>query len=601
MDGFKQKGDTLVWERYHEQLCLQPWGHNSIRVRATKGGALLELPGALIQPEPVGEAEIDVTPAGASLANGDLEARVTPEGRVSFFKGGQALFEEPSSPIFDPVIPARTYKSMGGNLFRIEARFKAYEDERFYGLGQRQHGLLDQKGCVLELSQRNTEVSIPFTISSRGYGFLWNNPAVGRVELGVNGTRWVAEASHQLDYWVTAGNSPAEILENYAIATGHPPMLPEWASGFWQSKLRYSSQEEVLEIAVEYQRRGLPLSVIVIDGGHWTLMGEWKFDPQYWPDPAGMVHQLEKMGVKAMVSIWPTVNGLSPNYAYMAKNGLLLRTERGVPAQTVLLDNQPKGPVYLSHYDPTNPEARQFVWEQVRQNYLENGIGLFWLDANEPEMYPLDHDNLRYHIGNGAEVTNLFPLMHQRTFFDGLQAEGQTEILTLSRSAWAGSQRYGGALWSGDVNSTFEALSVQVRAGLNAALSGIPWWTTDIGGFHGGDPRTTYFQELIVRWFQYGAFCPLFRLHGFRQPSPSQWIGAPNEVWSFGEQAYSIISEYLFLRERLRPYIMEQMRLAQTHLRPVMRPLFFDFPGDSGCVEIDDQFMFGLTCWWRRC
>ena len=179
-----------------------------------------------------------------------------------------------------------------------------------YGLGQHQHGRLDQKGCVIELIQRNTEVSIPFLLSSRGYGFLWNNPAVGRVELGYNATRWVAEAAPQIDYWITTGNTPADILSNYAEVTGHAPEFPEWASGFWQSKLRYASQEELESVAREYRQRNLPLSVIVIDFFHWTRQGEWQFDPKYWPDPAGMVKKLENLGVKVMVSVWPTVSRL---------------------------------------------------------------------------------------------------------------------------------------------------------------------------------------------------------------------------------------------------------------------------------------------------
>ncbi len=211
-------------------------------------------------------------------------------------------------------------------------------------------------------------------------------------------------------------------------------------------------------------------------------------------------------------------------------------------------------------------------------------------------MYQTDTENLRYYLGNVLSVTNIYPLKHTQSFCDGLRAEGEEEIITLCRSAWAGSQRYGAAVWSGDIASTFEALQAQVRAGLNIGLSGIPWWTTDIGGFHGGDPQSPYFRELIVRWFQFGAFCPLFRLHGFRMPADTEryWLsGGPNEVWSFGDEAYAIIEKYLFLRERLKPYIMAQMRLAHERGVPPMRPLFFDFPQDESAWKVEDQFMFG--------
>jgi alpha-D-xyloside xylohydrolase len=483
---------------------------------------------------------------------------------------------------------------VGGQLYYLEARFKAYAAERLYGLGQHQHGLLDQKGAVIDLLQRNTEVCIPFLLSSRGYGFLWNNPAVGRVELGTNATRWVAEATPQLDYWITAGDTPAEILEHYADATGHPPSFPEWAAGFWQCKLRYRSQEELLAVAREHKRRGLPLSVIVVDFFHSTLMGDWQFDPEFWPDPAAMVGELEDMGVKVMVSVWPTINARSESFAIMQERGWLVRNARGTAAHSLFTDTQPGGPVYIHFYDATHAEARRYLWDKIRQGYYRYGIRVWWLDADEPEMYPMDPENLRYSLGDGRAVTNLYPLLHAQGFYEGMRAEGEDQILSLSRSAWAGSQRYGAAVWSGDVPSTFDALRLQVRAGLNMAMSGIPWWTTDIGGFHGGVPECPSFRELLIRWFQYGTFCPIFRLHGCREPVHNwQDTGGPNEIWCFGDEAYVILRDLLFLRERLRPYLMDQMRLAQQRGIPPMRPLFFDFPQDQAACQVDDVYMFG--------
>ena len=273
------------------------------------------------------------------------------------------------------------------------------------------------------------------------------------------------------------------------------------------------------------------------------MQGEWKFDPTCWPDPAGMVSELEEMNVKLMVSIWPTVNENSANFKEMSERGLLVRTEKGILATRPFIDNKPEGPVYMHFYDPTNPGARQFIWEQIHENYYRHGIKVWWLDACEPELGNVnDHDNLRYHIGNGLEVGCIYPFMHQQAFYEGMKSEREGEVVLLCRSAWAGSQRYGSAVWSGDIDSTFEVLRAQVKAGLNIALSGIPWWTTDIGGFFNGDINTPYFRELIVRWFQYGAFCSLFRLHGFREPRTpasgplTERTGAPNEVWSFGGQ-----------------------------------------------------------------
>jgi alpha-D-xyloside xylohydrolase len=349
-------------------------------------------------------------------------------------------------------------------------------------------------------------------------------------------------------------------------------------------------------VAREHRRRGLPLSVIVADFFHWTHLGDWRFDEAEWPDAEAMVRELSEMGVRLMVSVWPSVSPLSENYREMLDRGLLIATEHGPPVHADWADKGVDAYVQVSFYDPTNPDARRFVWERVREHYYSLGVRVWWLDACEPELKPGTSENLLYHAGPGPEVTNLYPREHARTFHEGMRAEGETEVVSLCRSAWAGSQRYGAALWSGDIASTFEALQAQVRAGLNVALSGIPWWTTDIGGFHGGDPESPEFRELIVRWFQYGVFCPLFRLHGFREPAmpfTTAQTGGPNEVWSFGEEAYGAIREILFLRERLRPYVMDQMRAAHECGKPPMRPLFFDFPGDERAWSVDDAFLFG--------
>jgi alpha-D-xyloside xylohydrolase len=594
---FRQQDNCLIWEMAQEKIQIEPWGPDAFRARGKLNrsigaedpvNALLPLE----QPEPI----INIDTDRASIKNGALTAQITSHGTVRFVNNqtGKEIIAETWQNFPQP---ERRFKALDGDHFRVQLKFRAYDDEKFYGLGQRKHGKLDQKGCVIDLLQLNSKVSIPFVLSNRGYGFFWNNPAVGRVELGENHTRWIAESTTKLDYWITLGETPAQITERYADATGHAPELPEWAAGFWQCKLRYETQDEIMSVARSYKERGLPLSVIVIDYFHWTLQGEWRFDPTNWPDPAGMVRELEEMGIKVMVSVWPTVNGVSENYTEMRERGMLIETNRGFPAHWNLTDSNAPGlpaPVYF--YDATNPEAREFFWDRIEQGYHQHGIKVFWLDACEPEMYPTDPENLRYHLGNGLAVTNIYPRMQAQAFYEGLKSSGEDEIITLCRSAWAGSQKFGAAVWSGDIGSTFEELQAQVRAGLNIGLSGIPWWTTDIGGFHGGDPQSPYFQELIVRWFQFGVFCPLFRLHGNRLPADlnKYWLsGGPNEVWSFGDTAYEIITGLLHLRERLRPYIMNQMTAAHERGTPPMRPLFYDFPEDAAAWTVEDQFMFG--------
>ena len=608
MTAIEQHDNMLVCHVAGETIRIEPWGADSVRVRAWmgshSGGEVENGPlSALLPPKPTA-AEISLEVGQATMRNGAIGAEVAthmdaihgvPSVSLRFFNAetGEELLRE--APAYFPRPPARRYRAVGGDNYHLAVRFAAREGERFYGLGQHQHGLFDQKGAVIDQQQVNTEVCIPFLYSNVGYGFLWNNPALGRVELGQDVTRWVAESTRQMDYWVTAGDTPAAVMANYADATGHPPNLPDWAAGFWQCKLRYRTQEELLSIARGYKERGLPIDVIVIDFFHWSMQGDWQFDPECWPDPEAMMREMDEMGIKVMVSIWPSVNPNSKNFAEMQAKGYLLRTNRGVPANMAFVDTQPPGTVYIHYYDATNPDARKFVWEQVREGYYQYGIKTWWLDACEPEIRPVDTDNLHFWLGDGAEVANIYPLLHEQGFYEGMRAEGEEEFVNLCRSGWAGSQRYAAALWSGDVRSTFESLRTQVRAGLNIAMSGIPWWTTDIGGFFDGDIHSDAFRELLIRWFEYGAFCPLFRLHGFRSPidESDMFNGADNEVWSFGEETYAILRDYMFLRERLRPYIMDQMRAASETGAPPMRPLFFEFPHDEACWTVDDEFLLG--------
>jgi alpha-D-xyloside xylohydrolase len=268
----------------------------------------------------------------------------------------------------------------------------------------------------------------------------------------------------------------------------------------------------------------------------------------------------------------------------------------GLPLHMAFWDKGTDGQAFMRFYDATNPDARRYVWGKVQAGYKRHGIRAFWLDACEPEILADHPEGARYFLGEGLEVQGVYPREHARGFHEGLVAEGENEVVLLCRSAWAGSQRHGAAVWSGDIESTFEALAAQIPAGLNMGISGIPWWTTDIGGFRHGDPTTAYFRELVVRWFQFGAFCPLFRLHGVREPGPlvgSSQTGAANEVWSFGDEAYGLIREQLALRERIRPYVMAQMAAAHSTGIPPMRALFLEFPDEAPAWEIGDQFMLG--------
>ncbi|WP_138493375.1 TIM-barrel domain-containing protein [Paenibacillus pinistramenti] len=591
---FRSHNSRLIWEYDHEQLWIEPWGDHSLRVRASYS-EMADEDWALLPASP-SEPVIDIRDDKATITNGKIKAEVTRGGRVTFFnQQGQILLRE-SEYTYQLKYGGRELTAhTGSSDYYLTLRFESDPAEKLFGMGQYQQPFLNLKGCQLELTHRNSQSSVPFVLSSLGYGFLWNNPAVGRANFNLNVTEWCAPSTKQLDYWMTAGDTPAEIEEAYASAAGKVPMMPDYAMGFWQCKLRYRNQAELLEVAREYKRRNLPISVIVIDFFHWTNQGDWNFDLEYWPDPKAMVEELKEMGIELMVSVWPTVQTESDNYQEMLEKGYLLRSDRGVRTQFQFLGQN-------AVFDATNPEARRFLWNIIKKNYYDYGIKVFWLDEAEPELTVYDHDIYRYHIGSSKQVGNIYPSRYSQTFFEGMESEGQTNIINLVRTAWAGSQRYGALVWSGDIASTFEVFRYQVVAGLNMAIAGIPWWTTDIGGFHGGHPDDPSFRELVVRWFQYGAFCPVFRLHGDRLPwnAPAGTAGGglcasggPNEVWSYGEEAYVIMADYLHLRERLRPYITELMQQAHEKGTPPMRPLFYDFPQDAKAWDPADQFMFG--------
>lgn len=602
MSSFIRQGNRLIRSAYGETLRIEPWGPDGLRVRATHFPDFQEEDWALL-PQPGVPAEIEIGEKEASVRSGRLTARVLENGKLFFYnQRGELLLEEyvrnrdDLSEYCSPLnLPAREFRPITGGDYRLTVRFEARDGERIYGMGQYQHGYLDQKGCVLELAHRNTQASVPFLLSSLGYGFLWNNPAVGAASFGKNLTEWTARCTKELDYWVTAGDTPAQIEERYSAAVGRAPLMPEFATGFWQSKLRYQTQEELLGVAREYKKRGLPLSVIVVDFFHWTNHGEWKFDPKYWPDPAGMVRELNEMGVELAVSVWPTVAKDSENYGEMLRRDYLVKTDRGQNTSMEFMGNS-------VFFDATDPGARGFVWDKVRKNYYEKGIHVFWLDEAEPEYGSYDFDLYRYHAGTALETGNLYPLFYAKAFYDGLKAEGRDDIVNLIRCAWAGSARYGALVWSGDVDSSFRGLREQFAAGLNMGLAGIPWWTTDIGGFLGGNPDDPAFRECLVRWFEYGVFCPVCRLHGERLPHREPigttgggkfFSGAGNEVWSFGPEVYGILRRYLFLRERLRPYVGRLMAEAHGKGSPVIRPLFYDFPGDERAWETEDEYLFG--------
>ena len=623
----------IFWRNNIEFVRVEAYGKDSVRVRITNGrslgvddgalGAILKVPEIEEGDDTPSKVKVEIHKNGnGTVVNNLITATVYPvlsccsgntpgpDGMramgIEFTRTdtGEILLTE-----FYPLhgLPARAlrnYARGSGDLVSATISFAGRNNERFYGLGQYQNGRLNQAGMVLDLEHFNTQVSIPFALSSRNYGFLWNVPSRGRVELASGTqaggrTRWFASATRQVDYMVFAGETPFDVMERYVEATGHPPPFPDYALGYWQCKNRYANEAELLNVTKEFAMRDLPLSIIVIDADteFSPHVGDWKLNSKDWPNPKRMYQEIESLtGAKTMVSVWPTVEEASDNFQALHQEGLFVGTETGGCAVGFQLARDAR---IVDHF---HPNARAYFWDQLKANHFDNGVALFWLDANEGngnlgEDNPFPSADAQFAQGSLNEIGLMYPFHEHRAVFDGWTRTNQSSLpIMLSRSAWAGSQRFGVGVWSGDTRSDFENLYNQVPAGLNMALSGMSRWTFDIGGYMGGNNSDPRFQELVVRWFQLGTFVPIMRMHGARQCTLEEkgWFtDCPNEPWSFGKANYEILSLMIRTRSKMKPYLKHMFEQASNTGRPPMRPLFFDFPQDQMVVNIQDQYMFG--------
>ena len=575
----------------NEILRIEAWGRG-LRVRSTILPELPDRDWAL--DVPVSDYEVE---SGEDWIECEGIRCDIKEGRLIFSHNGKTVLEEKSYP-WAVHKTARDYRFVNmADSFQAKLRFEP-QDEILHGMGQYRDSVYDLKGTMLELAPRNSQISIPFVLSSAGYGFLWNNPAIGEASFGGNVTEWKAEATKCIDYWITAADTPAEMIERYTEVTGHASPISEDLLGLWQCKLRYRTQDEVLEVAREYKRRGIKLDVIVIDFFHWDYQGDWSFDPEYWPDPQAMVDELAEMGTKVMVSVWPTIDPRSENFEELKKRGFLIRTDRGINAAMDFF-----GKMYF--FDSTNPEAREFGYKILKKNYGQYGIDMFWLDEAEPEYTVNHYDHYRQYIGPVAETGNFYSRQHARMLYDGQTGDGMKEPLNLIRCAWVGSSRFGALVWSGDVQSTFREMKHQLINGINMGVAGIPWWISDTGGFYDGFVDNEEFRELLIRWYQWACFTPVLRMHGDRLPHVPDlatntdhgggfcFCGAPNELWSYGEEVYEILHKYLGIRENMKEYIRKSMEETISTGLPLIRAMFIEYPEDDECWKIPDEYMFG--------
>jgi alpha-D-xyloside xylohydrolase len=521
---------------------------------------------------------MDSTDDAVTLSTSRLKITVTrKDGAITYAEAnGAALVEEATRGL-------TAEKVNGEDTYRSESFFSIYgSHEGLYGLGQHQAGVWNYRGESVDISQENSNISIPFLLSSKGYGIFWNNASRSRFNNRFANYLYISsEVADVIDYYFLYGPEFDRIIASYRELTGQAPMFGKWAYGFWQCKNRYKSQDEILGVAKKYRDLHIPVDDIVQDWFWWNRKGEFVFNQNY-PDPKGMIDQLHAEHFHLMISIWPFFEPGSTEYAYMDRQGWFV--DRFKFAKPPYHTNG------MAVYDATSPQARKYYWDLVNQGLFRIGADAWWMDTTEPETEGQEENivlNHRLAAGSGNRYVNVYPLLDTQGVYQGQRsASDRQRVFILSRSAFAGSQRNAVTAWSGDINSDWFSFRRQIPAGLNFSVSGIPYWTTDIGGFVFGSPADPGFRELFIRWFQYGTFNPILRVHGTRQPDE-------NELWSYGPEAENILVKFDRLRYRMLPYIYSLARKTTSESYTPMRPLVMDFRDDPRARDIGDQFMYG--------
>ncbi len=497
-----------------------------------------------------------------------------------------------------------TYDRRPGDeaFFQVGATFRSPSGERYYGLGQNQEGYLDHRDHPIRCWHDYTapageSLGVPFLVTNRGYGVIWDNPSKTTVIPGFNEhTTWTSQVGNRVSFFLIAGPDADAIYAGYRRLTGATPLLPKGAYGFIQCKNRYRTQKEMTAVARGYRRRNLPADYIVLDWFYWTKMGQLDFDPKHWPDPEAMNRELHAMGFQSMISVWPRFAPGSRFYEMLRRRNWFEHLADGTPTDGLPYDRAG------SDIDSTNPKAAEWYWRAIRDNILSRAFDALWLDETEPDLPP---NHSYFSLGPGSRFYNIYPFFHTGAVYHGHRRDvADRRVLILARAAWLGAQRHGAMFWSSDIFPTWDTLRRQIPTGLNFCASGLAHWTQDIGGWQPLPPvhipqhppllspddcrenvgHYDDYPELYTRWFQYGAFLPIFRTHGTRRE---------NNVWSYGTQAEPILEKYLRLRYALLPYIYSLAWRTHRTGAPYMRALFMDFPGDPQAEAIGDQYMFG--------
>ena len=578
-----EKGaESVVFNLDGAHLRLQVWTDRVVRVTYAPGDALPDAKSLSVIAKPAHVRwEFRETPDSFVVATPLVEARVDrTSGAVTFLdeRGTAYVAETPGGRAFSPT----TVKNLDAQ--QAEQDFVLAPDEAIFGLGQQASGPWNYRGQTVRLLQSNMNIALPVLVSSRGYGILWDNPAITTVAVGASGKEglvsWTSEVARSIDYYFLAGPDLSHVVADYRLLTGAAPMLAKWVFGFWQCREHYETQAEILGVLARYRERGTPIDGVIQDWQYWTPKpwGSHEFDPVRYPAPAAMVKQIHDEHAHVIISIWSRFDVGSENLQQ-------LKDVHGV-FDPVYPNVWPKGEGQW--YDAFSADARRVYWRQVSAKLFGLGIDGWWLDATEPELGGKwgEIRDLRTAMGPGAFVADAYPLMASTGIYQGQRAESSDHrVFILTRSAWAGQQRNSAVCWSGDIRGTWAVFKRQIPAGLNFSLSGIPYWNTDIGGFAGGgNPANPAYRELFTRWFQFGAFCPLFRVHG---------SGPSKEMWKFDAATDAILVKFDQLRYRLLPYIYSSAWQVTHANDSMMRPLVMDFRTDTRAVGVPDQYLFG--------
>ena len=533
-----------------------------------------------------------------SINSGSVSASLNlRDGEIAFFDGkGKALVKEKSTS-FKSVMDA------GTPALRVEQSFTLDKDEPIYGLGNYENGKLSQRGFSRTLMPGNVEDGIPVVQSVKGYGILWDNYSPTDFNDNAEGMSFSSAVGNSVDYYFMYGGNADGVVAQIRALTGEVPMFPLWTYGFWQSRERYKTQNEIMGVVAKHRELGVPIDGIIQDWQYWGnnyLWNAMEFMNADFSNPRMMVDSIHDMNAHAIISIWSSFGPQTKPYRELDAKGLLFNIETwpqsGISEQWPPRMDYPSG---VRVYDAYSPEARDIYWNNLRRLY-DLGLDGWWMDSTEPDHFNVTEEDFDTPtaLGSFRSVRGAFPLMAVGGVYDHQRATSDDKrVFILTRSGWTGQQRYGCNVWSGDVNSTWDMLRKTVPALLNFTLTGNPNCNSDIGGFfcsgyntHYGDnsaPKNPLFQELYVRWIQMGAFNPMMRSHGtdiFR------------EIYYFGEKGepvYDAIEDAIRLRYSLLPYIYSTSWQVTDNNYSYMRPLMMDFPKDKNGWDRRDQFMFG--------